>query len=292
MDVDSVLQFRGISYFPSTTASDQSREFDFYVPSKESQPLASEDGPHPVICFVHGGAWRSEDKADFSTLAKKLVLQTNFPVAVPNYRLTTRDPTKNDCLRHPAHAEDVLHFLDFLVTWSGPQEADKLYDPQRIYLIGHSCSAHMLSSIFLDSSSVTPSLTLSHPLLRSIQGIIMSEGIYDLDLLLESFPNYREWFVISAFGQDRPLSEFATTKYSLRESSTHIRWLLIHSRGDTLVDLPQSEAMFEHLSQSHTSVGLAPESLVYKSVDKLEGEHNNIFTDDIYVKIVRDFVLA
>jgi acetyl esterase/lipase len=235
----------------------------------------------------------SEDKANFSTLAKTLALQTNFPVAVPNYRLTPQEPEKDDYLRHPAHALDILQFLEFLMTWEGPQDPPtKLYDPQRIYLIGHSCSAHMLTSIFLDSSSVTPSLTPTPSLLRSIQGIIMSEGIYDLELLLESFENYREWLLIPAFGHDRPLSDFATTKYPLRESGMHIRWLVIHSRGDTLVDLPQSEAMFEHLHQSYATVGLPTDDFVSKKFDKLEGEHDDILTDGVYVGIVRDFVVA
>ena len=117
----------------------------------------------------------------------------------------------------------------------------------------------------------------------------MSEGIYDLELLLESFPNYREQFVRPAFGEDSPLSHFTTTKYALRDSSTHIRWLIIHSSGDHLINLRQSEAIFSHLSQSY---GLLAEHFVSKDFDRMTGEHDDILVQDSYIEIVRDFVLA
>jgi hypothetical protein len=167
------------------------------------------------------------------------------------------------------------------------------YDPQRIYLVGHSCSAHMLTSIFLDSSSITPTLTPSPSLLQSVQGIAMSEGIYDLELLLKYFPDYREWFVQSTFSDSKPLSCFSTTTYALRDLSTHIRWLVIHSTGDLLINPPQSDAIFHHLSGSY---GPLARRLVFKDFDKLAGGHNDILTEDKYIKIytdlLRDFVFA
>lgn len=236
----------------------------------------------------------SEDKANHSVFARQLVLKTSCSVVVPNYRLTPQRPTKDNYLHHPAHAEDILLFLNFLLRWEGPKGLPaKPYDLRRIYLIGHSCSAHMLTSIFLDSSLITPTLAPPPSLLRAVQGIIMSEGIYDLDLLLQHFPNYREQFVAHAFGGDKQLSRFATTKYSLRESSTHIRWLIIHSTGDHLVNPPQSELIFSHLSQAYGSL---TGHFISNNFDKLTGEHNDILTEDryvdIYAEIVRDFVLV
>jgi len=117
----------------------------------------------------------------------------------------------------------------------------------------------------------------------------MSEGIYDLELLLEHFPRYQEQFVAATFGEDKPLSCFATTKYPLCGSSTHIRWLVIHSAGDQYVDLPQSEAIFHHLSLLY---GPLAGHFVLKNFDKLTRDHNDILIQDDYVKIVQDFVIA
>jgi hypothetical protein len=228
----------------------------------------------------------SEDKAEYNQLARNLVSKTNCSVAIPNYRLTS---SEDDSLHHPAHAEDLLLFLEFIITWKGLGGlATTSYDFQRIYLIGHSCSAHMLTSIFLDSSSITPTLTPSPSLLRSVQGIAMSEGIYDLELLVKHFPSYQGWFVTPVFGDEKPLSCFSITTYALRDLSTHIRWLIIHSAGDQLVNLPQSETIFNHLSESY---GHLAGQFVYKNFDKLTGGHNDILTQDIHIEMYTDIMV-
>ncbi|TFK42675.1 Alpha/Beta hydrolase protein [Crucibulum laeve] len=255
------------------------REFDLYLPS-----LSGSQHQHvpPLICFVHGGAWRSEDKKDHSDLARKLVSFTNYAVAVPNYRLS-QGP--ENAIRHPAHAEDILSFLNFLMTWIGPSSHPPVYDSRSLILMGHSCSAHMLSSVFLDSSSKFPSLQPTLTLLRAVKAIIMSEGIYDIDLLLSRFPDYRDWFIEGAFGKWDSYATFAAI-YPLRNSDIH--WLIIHSKGDTLVDLSQSMAIYNHLRQQYAAKS---DTHVSSNTDSLEEDHNDILNGDEFVKIVGDFVL-
>jgi acetyl esterase/lipase len=229
----------------------------------------------------------SEDKADHSRLARSFVTKTNFPVAVPNYRLTPRTPLEEDSLRHPSHAEDILQFLTFLISWKGPAP----YDPRKIYVIGHSCSAHMLSAIFLDSSKPTPSLSPSADLFDAVQAVVMSEGIYDIDLLLASFPHYRQWFVEPTFGSRQSYAEFSTTSAPLRTHKPQMRWLVIHSKGDTLVDVLQSDAMYNHLCQLHTLAAVQTKAFVFKNMDELDGEHNCVVRGETYVQIVGNFIL-
>lgn len=207
---------------------------------------------------------------------------TAFSVVIPNYRLTVGEAAH---LQHPAHAEDILAFLTFLLDWD--QRGLGAFDPNRIYLMGHSCSAHMLASIFLDSSSITPSLTPSPALLGSVQGIIMSEGIYDIDLLLSSFPAYRDWFIEAAFGAQSSYPAASILALPLRAAA--LRWLVIHSKGDTLVDLTQSEKMHARLC---TLYGEAADSHVYINTDQLDGEHNDILHNGVYVKICANFITA
>jgi len=103
---------------------------------------------------------------------------------------------------------------------------------------------------------------------------------------------YLEWFVGPTFGEDKSLSHFSTTKCILRDSSAHIRWLVIHSTGDRLVNLPQSEAILSHLSQLY---GWQTTNFISKNFDELTGAHNDIITKanyiEIYTKIVRDFIV-
>lgn len=243
-----------------TTEKDRYREFDLYYNNTSSGP---------VVCFVHGGAWRSEDKSDFSSLARSLCLQ-GFVVLVPNYRLTPH-------VTHPSHAQDILDCLTFFLSWQPPPGVD-CGDRSRLYLIGHSCSAHMLGSIFLDSPLFVPSQQLLH----SVQAIILSEGLYDLDLLLQKFPNYRQWFIEPAFGSHASYAEFSVTKLPPRTSA--IKWLIIHSKGDTLVDMTQSLEMYRHLSSTQAT------QVVLNT--QLDGEHDEILHSDAYIQIVSQFVLS
>lgn len=255
-------------------------EFDLYLPRASSaDPTA-----RPLICFIHGGAWRSEDKAYYSLLAEKLVQHTGLAVAIPNYRLTPREETENSTLRHPLHAQDILNFLEFLLTWDSPSGFSFSFDSTQLFLMGHSCGAHMLSSIFLDSSAATPSLTPTQTLLDAVKGIIVSEGIYDLDLLTTRFPNYLEWFIAPAFGKLMSYAHLAVTSYPLR--SPNINWLVVHSQGDSMVDSPQSERMLGHLKSEY---GSSAEERVFYDTTLTQG-HDDILVTEEFVKIVAQFI--
>jgi hypothetical protein len=142
----------------------------------------------------------------------------------------------------------------------------------------------MLSSIFLDSSAVTPVLTPSPTLLHAVQGIIFSEGIYDLDLLCSHFPPYLDWFVADAFGKSDTYAAFAVANYALRQP--RIRWLLIHSQGDTLIDRPQMEKMLEHLKSQY---GTSAHEYIYYDTS-LTQEHDAILAQDEFVQIIGHFI--
>jgi hypothetical protein len=147
----------------------------------------------------------------------------------------------------------------------------------------------MLASIFLDTSSVTPSLTPPSELSRAVQAIVMSEGIYDLDLLLASFPAYRTFFVEHAFGAQMSYSEYAVTTAPLRTPEPGARWLILHSKGDTLVDVLQSVAMHDHLVQLHANTST---QRVYRNTSELDGEHNAILRGEHYIRIVGTFIVG
>ena len=142
----------------------------------------------------------------------------------------------------------------------------------------------MLTSVILNSPVDT--LVPSPSLLGSIRAVILSEGIYDIDLLLTSFPGYRQWFIESVFGPMASYAQFSTTAFPIRTSET--RWLVIHSTGDTLVDVAQSKAIYTHLSQQY---GQAAATHVKTDFDNLNGEHNDILALDEYVNILVNFIL-
>lgn len=246
---------------------------------------------HPISFLAHSLSSTSnlhprEDKKDHSALAERLVRRTGFPVAVPNYRLSPRENIGNHILRHPSHASDILQFLEFLLAWDGFPGPDSglALDAKGLLLMGHSCSAHMLAAIFLDSSAVTPNLTPSPALLNAVKGIVTSEGIYDLELLCSRFPDYLSWFIAPAFGNLKTYAPYAVTNYNLRRPG--INWLLIHSQGDTLVDVPQSEKMLAHLKSEY---GPSANGHIFYDTSLTQG-HNDILVTDEFVQIVGQFV--
>jgi hypothetical protein len=159
-----------------------------------------------------------------------------------------------------------------------------VYDPNAIHLIGHSCAAHMLSSIFLDSSSITPSLTPTHAVFRSVKSIALSEGIYDIDLLLSDYPEYRSWFIAPTFGDVDSYGDFSVANYSSR--TRNIRWLIVHSTGDTLVNMDQSKAMYEHLRRL---TGEDAEGRVECDFHSFNMGHHDMFADEGFVGLLVNF---
>ncbi|KAH9484229.1 Kynurenine formamidase [Psilocybe cubensis] len=271
--------------YDSASNDDPLRQFDFYLPELA---LSLPHTPS-LLCFIHGGAWRSEDKQDHAQLARRLAAATACPVAVPNYRLTPSD-NHDPRFRHPIHAQDILTFLKFVRTWRYQGQLSDAFDPDSLVLLGHSCSAHMLASILLDSHQA--SLVPSPDLLSSVKGVVLSEGIYDLDKLVARFPAYQAWFIEPTFGPpssgDAPYRRFSALEYPLRlsspSSSSALAWLLLHSTGDTLIDLDQTRSMYNHLVQ------IAPTpSLISINTDALKEEHDAIFEGDAYLQLVRQF---
>ncbi|KAJ3504969.1 hypothetical protein NMY22_g17743 [Coprinellus aureogranulatus] len=291
----AVAEVLDISY---THSPNPSLQFDayFHSPQQGSAPAPG------FLVFVHGGAWRSEDKRDHAQLSRRLSEQTGWPILVPNYRLTSTTPSTDIVFRHPGHAEDILNFLKFVTSeWTPPpqlQLPEQGFDPQFLILIGHSCSAHMLASIFLDSDSITPTLQPPAQLLKAVKGIAMSEGIYDLDLLLKTFPKYREWFIQDAFGDPCPEGDYAkfdVTRYQLRKIPVQgapvtpsISWLVLHSSGDSLIDEAQSQKMYRHLVSLHETIG---DRAIRYDFSTLKAEHDEILRgDESYIQLISSFV--
>lgn len=125
---------------------------------------ARHDGA-PVLVFIHGGYWRSLDKADHSFVAPAFV-QAGAMVVVPNYALC------------PAVSiEQIALQTTRALAWAWREAPRFGGDRQRIVVVGHSAGGH-LAAMLLACRWKTVGDDLPT---RLVHGALSISGLFDLE---------------------------------------------------------------------------------------------------------------
>lgn len=137
------------------------------APSQRLDVYPAAQADAPILIFIHGGYWRSLDKADHAFLAPSLVA-AGATVVVPNYSLC------------PAvRIEDIALEMTRVVAWVHAHARSLGANPARIALAGHSAGGHLAAMLLCCKwSRVAPDLP-AQPLL----GALSISGLYDLEPL-------------------------------------------------------------------------------------------------------------
>ncbi|KAJ2774833.1 hypothetical protein IWQ56_000396, partial [Coemansia nantahalensis] len=238
---------KDIPYLPAESGGASERHtLDIYVPAVCPVPV-------PLVVYVHGGAWRTGDKSMFRHVAIGLIEApaNQLAVAVVNYELSTRAA---DSVRHPGHLDSVAAAVRFLVT-DQSYPGRSAVDTSRVHLVGHSAGAHLLMLLALAPHAAFPHMNA----VRSVVGI---GGIYDIPRLLAAYPDYCD-FVDMAFSASQ--HESASPQHaaqSLHAAASHVRFLVVHSTGDELVNADQALAFAPQLVRAgYEDVTLAVRNL-------------------------------
>jgi acetyl esterase/lipase len=107
-----------------------------------------EDGSHPSIIVIHGGRWRSGDKADTRSLAEHLAAQ-GFVAVNMNYRLSG----------YPDPVDDVRA----AISWVETHVATYGGDPARIGALGVSAGGHLALLVAMRDGAVDAVVSWSGP---------------------------------------------------------------------------------------------------------------------------------
>jgi arylformamidase len=125
---------------------------------------AAGPGPVPVHVFVHGGYWRSLDKADFSFVARAFA-PAGAAVAVINYGLI---PTVD--------MAELVRQCRAAVAWIYGNAGSFGGDPARIFASGHSAGGHLVAMLFATDWPRFAGLPAD-----VIKGGAAISGLYDLE---------------------------------------------------------------------------------------------------------------
>lgn len=119
----------------------------------------------PVLVFIHGGWWRSLDKADHSFIAPAFT-QAGACVVLPNYALC------------PAvTVPDITLQMVRALAWTWRHVAQHGGDPARITVVGHSAGGHLATMLLACAwPAVAPDLPK-----RLVKNALSISGLYDLD---------------------------------------------------------------------------------------------------------------
>jgi len=147
---------KDISYTGGDLADAAKHKLDLYLPKGKKN--------FPVMVFLHGGSWRSGDRAMYPVLGNRFA-RAGVGVAIPSYRLMPDHP-------HPAQAEDGAAAF----AWVYKNIAQYGGDVQRIYLVGHSSGGHVAALLGLDDSYLKK---LDVPA-AAIHGVAALSGVYDV----------------------------------------------------------------------------------------------------------------
>ena len=118
----------------------------------------------PVLFFIHGGAWKTGDRAQYAPLGNRYARE-GFLTVIPSYRLAPKHP-------HPAQIDDVAAAF----AWTARHIAEHGGDTNRIYVAGHSAGGHLAALLSLDERYLA-----AHQLSpRLIRGVLTLSGVFNL----------------------------------------------------------------------------------------------------------------
>lgn len=119
----------------------------------------------PVLVFIHGGYWRSLDKADHSFIAPAMT-RLGACVVIPNYALCPTVTIPEICLQ-------MVRALE----WTWRHVAEYGGDPGRITVAGHSAGGHLAAQIL---ACHWPAHAPDLPA-RLVRNALSISGLFDLE---------------------------------------------------------------------------------------------------------------
>jgi acetyl esterase/lipase len=201
-------------------ADGEMKKLDVYRPEQQ-------DGPAPVVMFIHGGGWANGFKAEYEFVGRAFAAN-GYIAVVPDYR-------KYPEVRYPDFLSDNAQ----AIKWVEDNIAGYGGDPTRFFLVGHSAGAYNVVMLALDRSFLHE-YGVTMPI-RAVAGISGPYNFYPFE--------YDE--VRNAFGE-APNPEGTQPVNLVTPDAPPM--LLVSGTSDPIVRMQNTEVLAQKLSEKGTWV--------------------------------------
>ncbi|GAA5914537.1 alpha/beta hydrolase [Sporobolomyces salmoneus] len=268
------------SNIPYEGATHPRQSLDLYIPSSASPSSR-------LLVWVHGGAWRSEAKEDFvNTLVPRMLKLTNLPLAVVEYRLTPE-------ISHPEHILDVISGLSLLMNSAllPCENGAAKWDRTNLALAGHSVGAFLCCQLTLEPPTSLTSFSVPPRVRQAIKSIMIIAGIYDLNDMLDEYPDYASW-TEEAIGLDKQVLEMesvANWKLFEDEAGKGLEVFVVSGKEDELVSERQADLMLKRLKGMLGNRQEDIDKRLKVDYDTVKGTHDSMLHRDEIPQLWAEF---
>jgi arylformamidase len=198
-----------------------------------------------VLLFAHGGGWLRGDKSTYRPVAESLASR-GMTVVLVNYRLAPR-------WKFPSPVEDVAA----AIAWARASAESCHGDPSRLFLMGHSAGAHLITLAVCDDRYLRP-----HGLAASdIAGVVAISGVFEIAV---KEGGATPEFLGMVFGDDERVWADATCRNHVEPSMSGLPpFLFTWVAEEDVMIRDESEGIIE----AFESAGLAYERFVFEGDD-------------------------
>lgn len=252
---NGIRAIRNLAY-----GADEKQRLDVYLPT---HPLTHA----PVIFMVHGGAWRTGDKAMSNVVDNKIArwVPKGVVFVSVNYRLL---PEADPLLQTQDVATALTYAQKHAEQWGA--------DASQFVLMGHSAGAHLVSLLAADQRLATQQGAM--PWLGTVS---LDSAAYDIPQIMAA-KHYR--FYDKAFGTDAAYWQAASPLQQLKSQPTAFLAVCSTKRPDKPCD--QASAFVSQAISRQMKATLQPEALSHKEINQQLG------LDNLYTQQVETFLAS
>jgi arylformamidase len=259
---------RDLAYASIPSADPDSLSLDVYEPIREPDCPAA-----PVMIYVHGGGWAKGDRSAVHLKAEAFA-ESGYVFVSTNYRMTPQ-------VEFPVHAEDVARAIAWVV-----EHVDEYGgDPDRVFLMGHSAGAHLVSLVATDARYLE-GVGLG---LNALSGVISNDTqAYDIAWLATQQGGTLQDVYAATFSEDPAFWAFASPTTHVAAGKGIAPFLILYSGGmSQLRASPQRAEAADAFAHALREAGVSAEVVgaperTHSEINREIGEPGNAVTGVVF----------